>query len=124
MQPVAFQVKRLHAPNAKVAQRTTVRLVAKAIRDGSSYIPIRNHAAAVATRARPKDYLGQVKAIYDDFIKRWRYVKDTFGVETLAAAPRALWHLVIAGDGRGVGEGLGAGDCDDAAAAVGPNLPR
>jgi hypothetical protein len=118
-QPVAFQVKRYKVPSAKAAQKLTIKLVAKCIRDSSSYLPIRNLAAAIATRAAPKDYLGQVREIYKDFLNRWRYVKDTYGVETLAASPRAVFHLVMGGDGRGVGGGKGAGDCDDAACAIG-----
>jgi hypothetical protein len=119
---VPFKVKRYKVPTPAAAQKLTVKLVAQCIRDSSSYLPIRNLAAAIATRARPKDYFGQVKAIYDDFLTRWRYVKDTVGVETLAASPRAVFHLVIGGDGRGVGGGKGAGDCDDAACAIGGML--
>lgn len=117
-----FRVDRYLLADAPTAQRFTVGLVAKAIREGSSYLPIRNLAASLASTARPKDYLGQVRAIYNDFINRWRYVRDTYGVETLAASPNALWKLVLAGDGRGVGAGYGAGDCDDAAAAIGAEL--
>jgi len=117
-----FRVKRYQMPNARAAQRFTVDLVAKAIRDSSSYLPIRNLAASIATRARPKDYFGQVKAIYDDFVQRWRYVKDPVGVETLAASPRAIFYLVLNGNGQGTGGGLGAGDCDDAACGVGSML--
>jgi hypothetical protein len=117
--PTAFRVKRYATPNARAAQKLTIQLVAKCIRDSSSYLPIRNLAASVATRAAPKDYFGQVQEIYKDFLDRWRYVRDTFGVETLAASPRAVFHLVMGGDGRGVGGGKGAGDCDDAACAIG-----
>lgn len=120
--PVGFKVKRFKVGSPAAAQKLTVQLVAKCIRDSSSFLPIRNLAASIATTAKPKDYYGQVKAIYEYFLSRWRYVKDTVGVETLAASPRAVFHLVIGGDGRGVGGGKGAGDCDDAACAIGGML--
>jgi len=100
----------------------TIRLIGEAITNGSKYLPIRNHAAALATLAGPKDYLGQVRSVYQDAIKRWRYVNDPFGVELLSYGPETLWKLVLAGDGVGVGAGLGAGDCDCIAAAVGAEL--
>ena len=101
---------------------STVRLVGEAIDNGSVYLPIRNHAAALATLARPKDYLGQVYQVFRDAIKRWRYVNDPYGKELLTHGPEALWRLVLAGDKIGVGRGFGAGDCDCIAAAVGAEL--
>lgn len=102
--------------------RETVRLIGIAIRRGSVYLPLRNHAAALATTAPPKDFLGQAKAIYDHAVDRWRYVKDPVSKELLTFDPHALWQLVLAGDGIGVGLGKGGGDCDCIAAAVGAEL--
>jgi hypothetical protein len=102
--------------------RETLRRIGDAIRKGSTYPPIRNHAAAVATTAGPKDFLGQLRAVYGDFIKRWRYVKDPARKELLTASPEAIWRLTMAGDGVGVGLGKGAGDCDCATAALGAQL--
>jgi hypothetical protein len=101
--------------------KTTIKLIGGAITDGKGYLPIRNYAASMATRARPKDYFGQVREVYNDFLKRWRYVRDPNGLETVARSPRALYQLVLGFNG-GVGENLGAGDCDDAAAAMGALL--
>lgn len=103
-------------------QRETIRQIGKAIKAGSIYLPIRNHAASLATTAGPKNYLGQVKAIYDGMIKNWRYVRDPVSRELVTHSPHAIYQLILAGDGRGVGRGKGAGDCDDAAAAVGAQL--
>lgn len=100
----------------------TIKLIGQAIKSGSTYLPIRNHAAALATLAGPKDYLGQVKQIYRDAIKRWRYVNDPWGTELLTYGPEALARLVLGLDGRGVGAGRGAGDCDCITAAVGAEL--
>ena len=109
--------------NSNLAQmRKTIRLIGQAIRRASTYLPIRNHAASLATLARPKDYLGQVRAIYEDAVRHWRYVRDPLTRELLTFGPHELWTLVLAGDGRGVGRGRGAGDCDCIAAAVGAEL--
>lgn len=102
--------------------RETIRLIGTAIKNGSRYLPIRNYAAGLATTANPKDYLGQVRAIYDDIIKRWRYVKDPLDREMLTFDPHALAQLVLGLDGVGVGKGKGAGDCDCIASAAGAAL--
>lgn len=100
----------------------TVRRIGMAIKKCQCYPPIRNHAAAVATTAGPKDFLGQLEAVYDDFIKRWRYVKDPVHRELVTSGPEAVWRLTMAGDGVGVGLGKGAGDCDCATVALGSML--
>lgn len=108
--------------NPREKMLTTIKLIGQAIRSGSRYLPIRNHAAALATLAGPKDYLGQVKQIYNDAIRRWRYVNDPFGVELLSFGPKALSNFVLGLDGYGVGRGRGAGDCDCITAAIGAEL--
>lgn len=123
MQPV--RIDRLKVQDGDLNQmKETIRIIGSAIKDGSKYLPIRNHAAALATTAPHKDYLGQLNAIYDSFIKNWRYVKDPFGNELITKSPNALYNLVIGGgpNNRGIGKGKGAGDCDDAAAAMGAQL--
>jgi len=102
--------------------RATIREIGKAIRRGSTYPPIRNLAAMVAARAPAKDFLGQLEAIYTDFLGRWRYVRDPVSRELVTASPEAIYRLVLAGDGVGVGEGRGAGDCDCATVALGAML--
>jgi len=123
MQPI--RLDRLRVRGDDLAQmRETIRLIGKAIKDGSKHLPIRNHAAALATKADHKDYLGQLNAIYDSFVQNWRYVKDPFGNELLTLSPNALYNLVIGGGPKnpGIGYGKGAGDCDDATAALGAQL--
>lgn len=99
--------------------RETIRLIGRSIRQGSRYLPIRNLAATWASKASPKDYLGQASNIYRGFLSRWRYVKDPLTRELVTASPEASFRLVMAGDGIGVGGGLGAGDCDCATVALG-----
>ena len=102
--------------------RETLRQIGSAIRNASVYPPIRNHAAAVASLAPPKDFLAQLRNIYQDFIHRWRYVKDPTSRELVTASPEAIWRLTMGGDGVGVGYGRGAGDCDCATVALGAML--
>lgn len=92
--------------------RMTLREIGKAIKRGSEYLPIRNLAASLATKAPPKDFLAQLKIVYDYVINNWRYVRDPAHKELLTASPRAIYNLVLAGDGKGMGYGKGAGDCD------------
>lgn len=101
--------------------RDTVKVVANAILRGAEHLPIRNHAAALATLAPPKDYLGQARAIYADFVKNWRYVKDPIHRELVETSPDAIYHLII-GKGRGLGFGLGGSDCDGVTVAMGALL--
>lgn len=102
--------------------RETLRQIGSAIRNASTYPPIRNHAAAVASLAPPKNFLAQLRNIYNDFIGRWRYVKDPTSRELVTASPEAIWRLTMGGDGVGVGYGKGAGDCDCATVALGSML--
>lgn len=116
-------VQRVRTTGGNIGKmRATIREIGKAIRQASIYPPIRNHAAMVAARAAPKDFMGQLEAIYDDFLGRWRYVRDPVSRELITSGPEAVWRLMLAGDGVGLGEGLGAGDCDCATVAMGAML--
>ncbi len=97
-------------------------MIGQAIKRAAEYLPIRNHAAAVATKAAPKDYLGQLNAIYEDFLKRWRYVRDPIHKEMVTVSPKAIAQYMLALDGVGVGLGKGAGDCDCVTVALGAEL--
>lgn len=123
MDPVRLQKVQIKGGDLD-QMRTTIRLIGQAIKDGAKYLPIRNHAAALATTAGPKDYLGQLNAVYDSFVKSWRYVKDPLGSEMVTVSPNALYNLVIGGGPKNpaLGRGRGAGDCDDATAAIGAQL--
>lgn len=123
MQPYAATIERVNVPGgAAPTMRETIRRMGRAIKNASTYPPIRNHAAAIATTTPPKDFIGQLNAVYDDFTSRWRYVKDPASKELLTSSPEAIWRLTMAGDGIGVGKGKGAGDCDCAAVALGAQL--
>lgn len=111
----AITVERIRPRNVKDQLRRTISLVTKGIRGGSTYFPIRQHAAAVAATAGPKDYMGQLSALYDDFTKRrWRYVKDPLLAEMVHVSGPAIWSNVW-----GAASGQGTGDCDCATSAFG-----
>lgn len=97
--------------------RATIRLIGRAIKDGSHYTPIRFRAARLASRAKPKDYLGQAREVFNDFVQRWRYVKDPTDRELVVTSPVQIYETVMGGD-----NGTGHGDCDDATVAVGAQL--
>lgn len=99
-----------------------MRLIGQAIKAAAEYLPIRNHAAAVATTAPPKNYLAQLNAIYDDFINRWRYVRDPAHKELITISPEAVARYTLALDKKGLGNGMGGGDCDCATVAIGAEL--
>lgn len=117
-------MKKIHVEGGPYQQmRTTIGLVGKAIVDGSRYLPIRNLACRLAADAPAKDYFRQAKSIFDHLVKRqWKYVRDPVNQELVTTSPEALYKYVLAGDGVGVGNGIGAGDCDDIAAGTGALL--
>lgn len=48
----------------------------KTARDASDTYTVREWAAKIATRAGPRDYVGQLRALYDEICDRWRYVQE------------------------------------------------
>lgn len=101
----------------------TIAIIGKAIRDASSYLPIRNLAASIAAEAPRKDFRKQLVNIWNYFVKRWRYVRDPHQLETVTVNPRAVYNLVMGHNGGAGGKsGFGVGDCDDATVAIGSML--
>jgi len=97
----------------------TVRLIARGIKSGSIYPPIHEHAARIATTVPgSKNYIGQLKALYDDFTqKRWTYVHDPVSAEWVTVSGKPIWNQIM-GIGTRPNE-KGWGDCDDATVAMG-----
>lgn len=100
----------------------TIKEIGRGIKAGSRYVPIINHARNVASRAGPKDYLGQVKQLYDDFVTRWRYVRDPVNLETLQVSGRAIYGQVLGFNKNQSSGERGSGDCDESATAMGAML--
>ena len=111
--PNLLTVKRISTATTPEALRKTIQLIGEATKSGSEYVPIRQYAGALASQAGPRDFLGQVKKIYDDFTRnRWRYVYDPVGVELLATTGPIIYDTIL-GFGQ-TAPARGFGDCDDA----------
>jgi len=91
----------------------TIAMVGEGIRNASTYFPLRDYAAKLAATAGPKDYYGQLAAVYNDLVRRWRYVRDPVFAEQIATSGPAIMDIVL-----GFAGGRGRGDCDDIAAAL------
>jgi hypothetical protein len=116
--PGAITVKRFHPRTIGEQMRRTVQLVGAAVRDGATYLPLRQHVGKVAAEgAAPKDFMGQLRAVFADFVKRSKYVRDPRNAEHVVATGRAIWETTYGGGVR-----TGFHDCDDAAAAIGAAL--
>lgn len=109
---------RLHEPNVARSLRKTIKLIALGINEGSAYLPLRNHVAQIAAQSAPKDYFDQARRVYQDFVKRWRYVPDPLGFETVCIAGPTIWAQIWGADYNG----RGWGDCDDATVGMGAAL--
>jgi hypothetical protein len=96
-------------------------VIGQAIQKGTVYPPIRHLAATAATQARPKDYYGQIAALYNAITRRWwRYVYDPKGAEFVFIDGPRLFEFALHMGGK---DGLkGYGDCDDITAASGALL--
>jgi len=88
----------------------TVEHIRNLIRQGAKDFRVRQAAIDILLqqRVRPKDYLGEVKALFEWVQQNVRYTKDTFRVEVLHSARRMLE--------------LRAGDCDDFSIVLGAML--
>ena len=113
----SLTVQRIKPRNSREQLRKTIELVGQGVRAGSAYFPIRQYAAGIATKAPPKDYLAQLRLLYDDFTKnRWRYVRDPLFAELVHIDGKAIVNDLF---GAAMPRGIGAGDCDCATAAFG-----
>ena len=88
----------------------TVEHITRLIRQGAKDFHVRQTAIDILLRreVRPKDYLGEIKALFEWVQQNVRYTRDTFRLEVLHSARRMLE--------------LRAGDCDDMAILLGAML--
>jgi hypothetical protein len=88
----------------------TVEHMMALIRAGAKDFYVRQKAIDILLEraVKPKDYLGEIKALFEWVQQRVRYTKDPFRVEVLHSARRLLE--------------LRAGDCDDMAILLGSML--
>ena len=88
----------------------TVEHISDLIRQGAKDFNVRQTAIDILLQreVKPKDYLGEIKALFEWVQRHVRYIRDPFRVEVLHSAKRLLE--------------LRAGDCDDMAILLGAML--
>lgn len=108
--PTAPKIILAHIPKGAVGTQKTVEHVQALIRSGAKDFYVRQKAIDILLEkhVRPKDYLAEIKALFEWVQQHIRYTKDTFGVEVLHSAKRMLE--------------LRAGDCDDMTILLGAML--
>ncbi|MEO8133082.1 MAG: transglutaminase-like domain-containing protein [Betaproteobacteria bacterium] len=84
--------------------------IERLIKQGARDFPVRQTAIDILVRrgVKPKDYVGEIKALFEWVQQNVRYTKDTVHVEVLHSARRML--------------DLQAGDCDDFSILLGAML--
>jgi transglutaminase-like putative cysteine protease len=99
-----------HIPKGYLGVRRTVEHIKDLLRSGAKDFYVRQKAIDILLEkgVRPKDYLGEIKALFEWVQQNVRYTKDPFRMETLHSARRMLE--------------LRAGDCDDMAILLGAML--
>ena len=88
----------------------TIEHISDLIKQGAKDFHVRQSAIDILLQraVKPKDYLGEIKALFEWVQQNIRYTKDTFRVEVLHSAKRMLE--------------LRAGDCDDMTILLGAML--
>ena len=94
-------------PSGYAGTLSTVEHVIDLIRNGAKDFHVRQTAIGILRRreVRPKDYLGEIKALFEWVQRHVRYTRDPFRLEVLHSPRRMLQ--------------LRAGDCDDMAILLG-----
>jgi len=114
-------IQRFRHATAPQSLKYTIKLIGDGIKNGTSYVPLRQYAAGIASRARSRDFLSQVGELFKDITeKRWRYVFDPVGVEMVATTGNVI-HGTILGFTE-TPPNRGYGDCDDISVASGGAL--
>ena len=99
-----------YIPHGEAGTAQTAGYIARLIREGARDFFVRQAAIDVlfASRVRPKDYIGEITALFEWVRRHLRYTRDPFRIEVLHSARRLLE--------------LRAGDCDDHVILLGAML--
>jgi len=99
-----------HIPSGWLGTEKTIEHVQALIRSGAKDFYVRQKAIDILLekQVKPKDYLAEIKALFEWVQQHIRYTKDTVQVEVLHSARRMLE--------------LRAGDCDDMTILLGAML--
>ena len=100
-QPTKVRISLHRIPKGYSGTLKTVGHMSSLIRQGAKDFHVRQTAIDILLErdVKPKDYLGEIRALFEWVQQNIRYTRDTFGVEVLHSARRMLE--------------LRAGDCDD-----------
>ncbi|MBD9356770.1 transglutaminase-like domain-containing protein [Methylomonas albis] len=103
-----IQIRKI--PSGYPGTLQTVEQVCELIKTGAKDFTVRQSAIDILLQraVKPKDYLAEIKALFEWVQQNIRYTKDTFRVEVLHSARRMLQ--------------LRAGDCDDMTILLGAML--
>jgi len=106
--PPKIQIQKI--PTGYRGTLKTVEHISDLIKRGAKDFTVRQTAIDILLQraVKPKDYLGEIKALFEWVQGNVRYTKDTFRVEVLHSAKRMLE--------------LRAGDCDDMTILLGAML--
>jgi hypothetical protein len=104
------QIELRTIPSGYPGTLKTVEHIRDLIKQGAKDFHVRQTAIDILLQraVKPKDYLGEIKALFEWVQQNVRYTKDTFRIEVLHSARRMLK--------------LRAGDCDDIAILLGAML--
>ena len=107
---VVPRIRVVRVPAGDAGTLETARIIARLVREGAKDFYVRQQAIAIfrACGVRPKDRLGEVRALFEWVRRNVRYTRDIWQVETLHTARRLLE--------------LRAGDCDDMTILLGAML--
>lgn len=109
---------------------TTLAVMGRTAQQAANTVAFREWASRLAARAGPRDYVGQLRELYDGINKRWRYVQESG--EWVHGTPRSLIAHVLGTkydqpnveptrarlDLANTKDTRGFGDCDDVATAI------
>ena len=97
-------------PKGYAGTRKTVGLIARLVRQGAKDFCVRQKAIDILLErgVRPKDYLSEIRTLFQWVSRNIRYTRDIYRVELLHTARRMLQ--------------LRAGDCDDMVILLGAML--
>ncbi len=103
-----IQIKKI--PSGYRGTMRTIEHICDLIKTGAKDFTVRRTAIDILIQraVKPKDYLGEIKALFEWVQQNIRYTKDTFRVEVLHSAKRMLE--------------IRAGDCDDMTILLGALL--
>lgn len=104
------RIRKDRIPRGYRGTRKTVEEIKQLVRSGSGDFYVRQKAIDILLRreVRAKDYLGEIRALFEWVQDNIRYTKDPVGIETLHSARQML--------------ALRAGDCDDQTVLLGAML--